>query len=120
MRKGPWGKKVTEPEAEASLAPKADPRAEWQAYYLGEVGERLPWEELALGAAEYPELLRVIKAILRKEFLKAQKGAFSTDEADVWKRYQGMGRGFEIALEAVDTFEKALAHREEGDDDAKR
>src|SRR4030042_5296962 len=111
MHKGPRLEKAEEQESPQGQGL----RDKWQAQYLGQVGERMPWEELALGVAEYSELLQVIQTAFRKEFLSAQSRAFRETDADVWRRLQGVGSGLEIALEAIVSLEQALAEKEAGD-----
>jgi hypothetical protein len=65
--------------------------------------------------AEYPELCKILKAVMRKEFLKAQSRAFSTRDEDEWKRMQGAGWGFQVVISALEGFVAACAEKEEKD-----
>lgn len=70
-----------------------------------------------MGVAEYPELCKILKAVMRKEFLKAQGKAFSTTDEDQWKRMQGMGAAFQIAEQALEGFVRACAEKKEAEGD---
>jgi hypothetical protein len=65
--------------------------------------------------AEYPELCKILKAVMRKETLKAQGRAFATSDPDEWRRMQGAGWGLQVAMGALDAFVAACAEKKEAE-----